>query len=314
MRIFTLTMNPAIDVSTQVDRLAPSRKLRCDAERRDPGGGGINVARVVRRLGGDVVAVFAAGGATGQLLGRLVQREGIPSLRIEIAGDTREDFTILERATNQQYRFVMPGPTLAASEQARCLEWIASLDERPKFLVLSGSLPAGVPADFYAQASRLAKRRGARVVLDTSGPAFSAAIADGVFLVKPNLRELRELAGADLPDERSWIGASADIVASGRAELVALSLAEKGAILTTRDGVWRAGVPDVAVKSVVGAGDSFLGGLVESLARGEEAVTALRWGVAAGSAAVLNTGTELCHEEDVHTMYERAIVTEASRA
>lgn len=305
MRIFTLTMNPAIDVSTEVERLAPSQKLRCSAERRDPGGGGINVARVVRRLGGDVVAVFAAGGATGDLLGQLIEREGIPGLRIGIAGDTREDFTVFERATRQQYRFVMPGPMLHADEEDKCLAWIASLNSQSKFLVLSGSLPPGAAPDVYARAIRIAKQRSAKIVLDTSGAPFAAALREGVHLVKPNLRELRELMGSALADQDSCVAACRKLIASGQTEVVALSLGSKGAILATRNGAWRAHVEGLEAASVVGAGDSFLGGLLTQFAAHPDPSEALRVGVAAGSAAVINAGTELCHADDVHAMLAR---------
>lgn len=303
MRIYTFTLNPALDVFTEVERLEPSRKLRCTQERRDPGGGGVNVARVIHRLGSDVVAVFAAGGATGQMLAGLVQREGIPSLRIEIEGDTREDFSVFEKATGRQYRFVMPGPFLREREQEKCLSWIATLDLRPKVLVISGGLPPGAPDDFYARAIALAKERGAKIALDASGAALRAALAQGVCLVKPNLRELRELVGHGVPDDTTKVAACRRLVNEGRAEMVALSLAEQGAMLVTRAGAWIARPPRVDVVSVVGAGDSFLGGFLQRWTAADDPADALRFGAAAGSAAVLNAGTELCHADDARKLY-----------
>ena len=138
--IVTLTMNPAIDLSTSVDRVVPVRKLRCEGLRRDPGGGGINVARVVRRMGTEVTAVYTAGGAIGRLLQTLVEREGIEGVVLQISTETREDFTVQEGATGQQFRFVLAGPRISEREWQAALDALASLDPFPRYLVASGSL------------------------------------------------------------------------------------------------------------------------------------------------------------------------------
>ncbi len=284
--------------------VAPLRKLRCTAVRRDPGGGGINVARALRRLGGDVVAIYPAGGSTGQLLQRLMDRENVQSLVIQIAEETREDFTVTEERSGQQYRFVLPGAPLRESEWKECLSAVARLQGAP-LLVASGSLPPNVPDDFYAQVASIGKRLGSKTVLDTSGPPLAAALTEGVYLVKPNLRELQELAGVPLSGPDAWVEASRKLVMSGRAEVVALSLGHRGALLITGDSAFRAHAPDVHVVSAVGAGDSFLAAMVWQLACGATLVEAFRHGVAAGSAAVLNPGTELCHPVDVARLYQK---------
>mgnify|MGYP001187791066 FL=1 len=303
--IVTLTPNPAIDISTSVDEVVPVRKLRCAEARRDPGGGGINVARVVRRLGGAVSAIYPAGGATGELLRRLVAREGIQGVAIPVMEETRENFTVLEQKSAQQYRFVLPGSPLSEPEWRACLDALEAMETAPPFIVCSGSLPPGVPDDFYARVARFAKARGSKVVLDTSGKPLACALREGVCLLKPNLRELQELANVPLADEQSWLAAGRRLIESGAAEIIALTLAERGSLLMTRDGALRASVPDVKVVSTVGAGDSFVGGLVWALAGGRSPVEALKWGVAAGTAAVLNPGTELCHAEDVVRLFEQ---------
>ena len=188
--IVTLTMNPAVDLSTSVDRVVPVHKLRCSPARRDPGGGGINVARVATRLGAAVKALYPRGGDTGALLRRLIDGEGIASLAVHVAGETREDITVFEEDTGEQFRFVFPGPELSRAEWRECLSAIGRLKGRPAIFVASGSLPPGVPEDFYAQAARAAKACGARVIVDTSGAALKAALEAGLFLIKPNLREL----------------------------------------------------------------------------------------------------------------------------
>ena len=306
--VVALSINPAIDVSTSVDQVMPIRKLRCTAARRDPGGGGINVARVVRRLGGNATAVYPAGGATGQLLRRLVDQEGIPSLMVQAAEETREDFTVLEEVTGNQFRFVLPGPQLAEREWRDCLEAIASFKGRTEYVVASGSLPPGVPEDFYGALARAAKDMNAKVVLDTSGPPLEAALKEGVYLVKPNLQELAQLIHAPLDDQDAWIEACRSLVRAGRAEIVALTLGDKGALLVTHDQAWRAQGLPIKPVSAVGAGDSFLGAMVWSLASGHDLGRAFRYGNAAGSAAVLAPGTELCRPNVVERIYDQVVI------
>ena len=220
--IVTLTPNPAVDISTSVEKIVPVNKLRCTSQLRDPGGGGINVARVVKRLGGDVVAIYPIGGATGDLLRRLVERENVPSQTSTIAQETREDFSVTEISSGQQYRFVLPGPQLNEAEWRECLDLVAKIEPFPRFLVGSGSLPPGVPNDFYARVSRIARQRGAKMILDTSGAPLAAAVAEGVDIIKPNLRELAELAGMQLSDSEQWKEAARRLVMAGRVAIVAL--------------------------------------------------------------------------------------------
>ncbi len=302
-QILTLTINPAIDVSTSVERVQPTFKLRCSAQRRDPGGGGINVARVIRRLGGEVTAVYTSGGATGQLLSRLVGKERIPYWTSAIKEETREDFTVNERSTGQQFRFVLPGPSLTEPEWRSCLDTLTAIRVRPAYLVASGSLPPGVPADFYARASKIAREWGTKLVLDTSGPSLVAALEHGVYLAKPNLRELSGYVGRSLPDESAWIEAGARLINEGRIEVLALTLGHRGGMLFTRDAIWRSPPLPIKPASTVGAGDSFLGAMVFGLATGRSVVDAFRLGIAAGSAALLQTGTGLCRREDVERLY-----------
>jgi 6-phosphofructokinase 2 len=304
-KIITLTANPAIDVSTSVSRVLPIRKLRCKTARRDPGGGGINVARVIRRLGGAVTAIYPAGGVTGQLLRRLVEGEALQSMAIEVTQETREDFTVTEEETGQQYRFVLPGSPLSEREWNNCLKALTDLSEAPSFVVASGSLPPGVPEDFYSNAAKITKNWNSKMVLDSVGRPLASALQEGVYLIKPNLGELQELVHASLPDQTAWLDASRSIIKRGWAKIVALTLGHQGALLVTSEAAFRACTPKVQVVSAVGAGDSFLGGMVWSLASGVDVEDAFRYGVAAGSAAVLNPGTELCHAADVARLYEQ---------
>lgn len=308
-KIVTLTMNPSLDLSAEVEAVEPIRKLRCTASRRDPGGGGINVARAMRRLGGDATAVFSSGGMTGARLEELLHGEGIRCLPVKIAGETREDFTALEKRSGRQYRFVLPGPALSHEELAQCLEALRSCGADSEFVVASGSLPPGTSPGFYAELAKWAKAHGRKLVVDTSGPALAAVLAEGVYLVKPNLRELTEFSGRTLAHEDAYLSAAREIVMRGGAEIVALSLAEKGARLVTREAAWRALVPPIVPVSTVGAGDSFVGALVLALVRNAPLPEALRHAVAAGTAALLSHGTELCRPETVARLLPQITVT-----
>lgn len=302
--IVTLTMNPSIDVSVSVEQLRPFHKLRCTAERRDPGGGGINVARVAKRLGAKVIAMYPIGGVLGQLLRRLVDQEGIPGLTIPIAGETREDFTALELATGRQYRFILSGPLLSEGDWRACLDTFATLDHGCRFAVLSGSLPAGVPDDFYGRAAGTAKQANMKVVVDSSGTPLRAALQSGVYLIKPSLNELKILTGELLESEADRVKTCRALVDSGQTEVVALTLGDQGALLVTHDRVLRAPALAITPVSAVGAGDSFLGAMVRGLACGQPLETAFRYAVAAGSAALLMPGTELCRREDVERLVD----------
>jgi 6-phosphofructokinase 2 len=306
-KIVTLTLNPAVDLSTAVERVVPSLKLRCAQPRRDPGGGGVNVARVVRRFGGDVEAILPVGGFTGELLRRLLAKEQISSRLIKAETETREDFSVTESGTGFQYRFVLPGEPLREAEWRECLEALGA--SKPNFVVASGSLPPGVPDDFYARAAATARKLGAKFFLDTSGAPLAAAIEHGVDMIKPNLREMRELAGTSLSSETDWIAAARRYIGSGKVETVALSLGHLGAMLITRDHALRALPPPLKPVSTVGAGDSFLGAIVYSLAKGDDLTDAFRLGVAAGSAALIQEGTGLCSPSDVYRLLEEVAVT-----
>lgn len=301
-QIITVTVNPALDVSTAVAEVVADHKLRCGGSRVDPGGGGVNVARVVRRLGGRSLAVYTAGGPIGQAYCRLVEAERVPSLVVPVAGDTRQSFTVDERTTGRQFRYVLEGPELADDEWRTCLDFVAQTISSGSYVVASGSLPPGVPDDFYARVARLAREAGARCVVDAQGAALSAALAEGTFLVKPSRHELETHLGRALEGEASQVDAVAALIAAGSAECVALTLGAGGAVLATRDGVLRRAAPSVEAVSAVGAGDSFLAGLVLRLAQERTAADALRTAVAAGAATVMTPATALCRRADVERL------------
>ena len=302
--IVTLTVNPCVDESTDVDRVVPDRKMRCKAPRYEPGGGGINVARAVRRLGGEALAIYPAGGPAGDLLRSLLASEGVTQRPIPVAAWTRENLNVLEISTGRQFRFVLPGPELAAAERESLFAEVAALLPFPRYLVASGSLPPGVPSDFLARLARLARERGARFVLDSSGEPASRALQEGVFLVKPSLSEFQHLTGLADVEEAHLVRESERWIARRRCEVVVISLGAAGVLCVSADSVERRAAPIVPVRSTVGAGDSMLAGIVLSLERARPLSDALRFGVAAGAATVMNPGTALCRREDAQRLYD----------
>lgn len=303
-RVVTLTMNPALDIATSTDRIIPELKLRCDAPRYDPGGGGINVARAIHSLGVDALAIFPAGGAAGQLACRLLQQENVEYRAVPIEGFTRESLNVVARDSGKQYRFVLPGPQIDSLDQQRCLDALAAAATDAAFIVASGSLPLGVPENFYARVASWTQQQGKRLALDASGAALQHA-GTGIYLLKPSLSELEHWAGRPLHSEREEEQAAGELIEQGRCEIAIVSLGARGAILASKGGVERLpGIP-VAVMSAVGAGDSMLAGVLVGLIRGLSLRDAACFGIAAGTAALLAAGTQLCRLEDTERFYRQ---------
>lgn len=299
--IATLTLNPTIDVAYEVDRVFHTHKIRTLNEHYDPGGGGINVARVFVRLGGNARCYYLSGGATGQALDGLLDLHQLVCCRIQIAGPTRVSTSILEHESSKEYRFVPSGPTVTPEEWQECLDRIAEAD--CDYLVASGSLPPGVPEDFYARVGAIAAGRGIRMILDSSGAGLRGGLADGnVFLVKPSLGELRHLTGQGLETTEEIAGAAMTIVKKGQAELVAVTMGHNGALLAQKSGTFHLPAIPIEAKSAVGAGDSFLAAMTYGLAVERDPVKAFRLGMAGGAAAVQTPGTDLCHRADVERL------------
>lgn len=302
--IVTLCMNPALDITTSTAVVRPTDKLRCSAPRYDPGGGGINVAHVAAVLGASSLAVFPAGGPAGELVNSLLVAEGLAVHRVSIGGSTRESLTVNETSTSGQYRFVLPGPELTPAEQAECLLRLRNAAASAQIVVASGSLPPGVPAEFYQQVADVCARPGARFILDTSGGGLTH-VDSGVFLIKPSVRELSELVGRDLPGEAEQSAAAAGLVERGAAECVLVSRGAEGALLVTAGGALRYDPVAVPPGSGVGAGDAMVAGVAVGLTRGWPLSEAVRLGVAAGAAMLLTPGTAPCTRQDAERLFTR---------
>lgn len=299
--IASLTLNPTIDTSYVVDHMAHTHKLRALAEHYDPGGGGINVARVLVRLGGSARCHYLSGGATGVALDGLLDLHQLVRVPTRITGQTRIAVAALERESGKEYRIIPPGPMVQEGEWRECLARLEDINCR--YLVASGSLPPGVPDDFYVRAREIAQARGARFVLDSSGRGLKTTLAaGGVHLVKPSMGELTHFIGHDLPDDAAIAAAASGIVARGLAEIVAVTLGHRGALVATADAVLRLPAIPITAASAVGAGDSFLAAMIFALSQGETVAEAAKLGLAAGAAAVLTPGTGLAHPADIRRL------------
>jgi len=292
-KLLTITMNPALDVSTAVEEMHHTSKLRCEPMQRRAGGGGVNVARELHRLGADVLAFYTAGHSTGRMLFSLLQQEGVPCHPFGISGSPRESFTILERSTGHEFRFVLPGPEISTQEWEAALVEIGNLCEPQALVIASGSLPPGVPVDFFARVAQVVESRQGLLVVDTSGEPLAAALAQGVFLAKPSLHELREDTGKPLDTLYAVRDTASEWVQQGKARIVVVSMGEMGALMASAEGVWYTPPLHVVVHSAVGAGDSFVAGMVWGLAAGESPVQSFAKGVACATATLLSTGSGL---------------------
>lgn len=299
--IVTVTFSPCIDKSTTVTRLVPDVKLKCAAPVLEPGGGGINVARAIKKLGGDALAIYPAGGYTGKFFTALLQGEAISTMVIETSNETRENIIVLEESTNRQYRLGMPGTMLTANEWPEILAKLESIKD-VEFIVASGSLPPGVPNDIFARIAAIAKKNNAKLVADTSGKALQQAVDGGAFLIKPNLGELSLLAGKEYLQKEEVADAARLLLKDNECQAVVVSMGGEGALLVTGDYATRFVPPPVERKSTVGAGDSMVAGIVFALSKGKNLADSVKYGVACGTAATMNSGTELCHKKDAETI------------
>jgi 6-phosphofructokinase 2 len=304
-RIVTLTPNPAVDMDSTATEVRPTHKVRMFNERLDPGGGGINVARVVHALGGEALALIMTGSVTGRLIEELLDEAGVHWQRLPIAGRTRISLNVRDQKTGLEYRFVSEGPTVTPDEWGDALDALRSIDAA--WIVASGSLPPGIPPTFYAQAAAIAAERGQRFCLDTSGPALRASVGHGVTLLKLSLSELEQLTGRQLADPLAQETEVAALIRAGAARMISVSLGREGALLASGEGLHRMPALSVEERSTVGAGDSFLAGLVLGLARGFPPQEALALGTAAGAAAVMTYGTAQLHRTDVDQLYRRLL-------
>lgn len=309
--ILTVTLNPALDLAASTPVVVPDRKLRCTQPLLDPGGGGINISRAIARMGGQSAALAALGGPAGARIEALLAAAGLRPIRIAAPGDTRESLSVTDEASGHQYRFVLPGPVWSPADVAAALDAIVQAAPADGIVVLSGSNPPGVPPDFAAALAARLAGTGARLFIDTSGPALAAVAAGGapVEVLRMDDAEAEGLAGTPLPGRTDTADFAAALVGRGAARSVLIARGADGNIIAGPSGRWHAAATNLAVVSAVGAGDSFVGGYALALARGWPVEMALGLGAAAASAACLTPATELCRPEDVERLFAARVVT-----
>lgn len=301
-KIVTLTLSPAIDKSTTVDTVVPDKKLRCSVPKFEPGGGGVNVSRAIKKLGGNSTAVYLAGGYSGKHFQDLLKKEEIESCVVEIEDRTRENLIVVDTSTNLQYRFTMPGPVIHEHEWQQCIK-VLEKASGIEYIVASGSLPNGVPEDFFSRLAVTAKKINARLIADTSGMHLQHAVNEGLFMIKPNLGELSNLHGVEDLQAEDVVKAAKDIIRKGGCEVMVISMGALGAMMVTKDVVLKSPSPVVKKRSTVGAGDSMVAAMVLAFLRKYTLTEVLHYGIAAGTAATMNPGTALCIKEDVEKLY-----------
>lgn len=302
--IVTLTMNPAVDKSTTIDRLAAEKKLRCSPLVVEAGGGGINVSKALRKLGAEALAIFPNGGVNGQILENCLHDQGIKFQTVPTGCETRENMVVTETSTNAQFRFVLPGKEIDLEIGRAVIEMLTSLPTPPTIIIASGSLPPGIPDHFYAQIAKVARELNAKYILDTSGEPLLLAAQQGVFLLKPNITELCRLVGKESLELNEVDDAAMEVIERGGCQIIVVSLGPSGALFVTKNGYEHVPAPMVRKLTTVGAGDSMVAGMAWMLSQGRSWREIVRFGVACGSAATMNTGTQLFHPEKVYQLYD----------
>lgn len=303
-KIVTLTVNPALDLYTTVEKLEPEKKMKCETPTKDAGGGGINVSRVLKRLGVEARAIYTRGGYTGKIYEDLLKSEDIAQDPLEVKNDLRQNFAVSESSSGNIFRFGFPGAELQDKEYQAVIQKIQDIDEA-EFLVASGSLPPNAPKDFYSRVAKIAKAKNLKFILDTSGEPLKEILKEGAFLIKPNAEELRQLTGKQADSEEEQKKILREVLEDYPIEIIVLSLGPKGAILATRESITHFPAPKVDFISSIGAGDSMVAGIVCSLSQGNTLEDAVMFGLACGSATIKSPGTELLTKQDAELLYKK---------
>lgn len=299
--IYTVTLNPAVDRELTVGDIAFDTVLRASDWRVDCGGKGFNVARMLKSLGVESTALGFAAGKTGELLSDRLQSLRIETDFVWVQGETRTNVSIVSSENGRYVKVNEPGPTIDEDDITRLMGKIQARVRAGDWWVLAGSLPPGVPSDFYGEIISIIRSAGARVVLDTSSEALQKSCSAGPLLVKPNVEEAHELTGLPVGDTHEIARAAAAICCLGPANVI-VSLGKDGALLVDGEDVWQAASPSILEKNPIGAGDSMVAGIVWGLSEGTEFPEALRRGIACGAATASRSGTTVGTKTQVNEL------------
>lgn len=282
--------------------MKPDSKLRASALVNEPGGGGINISKALKKLSVASVALFPAGGHNGNMLCSLLKEEGILFHAVDTKNETRENWIVTETSTNDQFRVTFPGPPILEETVKTLIDQIRAF--APTYVIASGSLPPGLPDYFYGLIVKNATAVGAKCIVDTSGPALQALKNKNAYLIKPNIGELSKMLNIEQLAINEVDDAAQQAIIDGYAELIAVSMGPVGAWLVSRDKKYYCPAPPVEKRTTVGAGDSMVAGMVYMLQKHSSLRDTIRFGVACGSAATMNEGTQLFELEDALKLYE----------
>ncbi|NGQ96696.1 1-phosphofructokinase [Brevibacillus sp. SYP-B805] len=311
--ITTVTANAAIDKTYHVKRIALHDVNRVAEVVAVPGGKGINVAKVARTLGARVTASGFLGGTNGQFIHQGIEQRGIASDFVRVEGNSRETIAILDEAGGTPTELLEPGPVVAEAAQHQLAEKIAALAKASKVVVFSGSLPRGVPADFYAALIQAAKREGALTILDASGEPLARGIDAAPAICKPNREEIGQLLGYRPDSRRELLRAAAKLIDKG-VQAVIVSMDREGAIAVTAHAAWHIAPPPIEAVNSVGCGDAMVAGIACHLDRGgsalpDELPEALRLGTAAAASNALHREAGFVRLQEVTTFLPKVRIT-----
>lgn len=300
--ILTITLNPCVDKSSKVAKMKPDSKLRSSVLINEPGGGGINISKALKKLSVPSVALFPAGGHNGNMLCSLLKQEDIVFHAVDTKIETRENWVITETSTNDQYRVTFPGLPVLEETIKLLIDQIRSF--APTLVVASGSLPPGLPDYFYGLIVKNATAVGAKCIVDTSGPALQALKNKNAYLIKPNIGELCKMLNIERLEMNEVDDAAQQAIIDGYAELIAVSMGPVGAWLVSKDKKYFCAAPPVEKRTTVGAGDSMVAGITYMMQKHASLRDMIRFGVACGSAATMGEGTHLFELKDAMHLYD----------
>ncbi len=310
-RILSLTLNPALDIAASVDKIVIGPKLRCEGGQFSAGGGGVNASRAIRILGGDSTCFVAVGGAIGALLVEQLRKIDIDPVLFETNGQTRQNIAVHEAHTNQQLRVVLPGPVWGEACNRDIVPRILEHITPDTWVIASGSLPDGLPVDFYQHLNAAVVNAGARLVLDTSNRVLEASVSGAGLpyeILRMDLLEAEELAGKPFANKCEQADFAQKLVNDGVAGMAILARGADGSIFATKERRFMVHPPATPVDSKVGAGDSFVGALTLALSQGQPLQQAGILATSAAASAVQTPAGELCVPEMVADLMDRCVV------
>lgn len=307
--IVTVTLNPAIDISYQVPNFQLDRVHRAEAGNKTAGGKGLNVSRVLKQLGEEPLLTGFLGGKNGEWIQHKLSEENFHHAFVAIAGETRQCLAILDTEQNNQTEILEKGPVISELEIEQFENVFQEFLKEAEFVVASGSLPRGIPSNFYAEMGKWANSANVPFILDTSGEALVQGIEGKPFLIKPNRDELEQYANKENLELPEIIEVAKSIIEKG-VQHVLVTLGADGAILVTKEHVWQAQIPTIEVVNAVGSGDSTVAGMVYALKQGYELPECLKWACACGMANALEEATGSINRKNVDNLLGKIQVKE----